>query len=269
MQPRRLLPHLLTGCLAISACAPTTPLFIAQVTTGEVVEYKALKAKRMTAAIEEEGDLLTYSAQAIRDVKSPQAEELYLSGYKDHHLGDEIRAIALYQIALIYMSRFNDQRNDAKARAYLLQINREFPGSQAALRGQSHLMALDQRATHNLQKNARELLEHWQPQLNLDLNQPSLDPDMTLLSRRAVLKDRVPEAESLYRLALHDSGVPIAIKHKALYQMALMYLAPDNPRADRSKAIAYLRQLLRQTPEAQLRHKAAAHLDRALNLSPT
>ncbi|WP_339486379.1 outer membrane assembly lipoprotein YfiO [Pseudomonas sp. EL_65y_Pfl2_R95] len=268
MQPRRFVPHLLAGCLAISACAPTTPLFIAQVTTGEVVEYKALKAKRMTAAIEEEGDLLTYSAQAIRDVKSLQAEQLYLSGYRDHNLSDEIRAFALYQIALIYMSRFNDQRDDTKARDYLLQINREFPSSQAARRGRSHLSIIEQRAAHEVQKNARERLEHWQPQLDLDLNKPSLDTDMTLLSRRAVLKDRAPEAEALYQLALKDPGVPLEIKHKALYQMALMYQAPDNPRADRDKSIAYLRQLLQQQPDPKLRHKAAVHLDRALNLSP-
>lgn len=268
MLPKRLVRYLLASCLAISACAPTTPLFIAQVTTGEVVEYKALKANRMTAAIEEEGDLLTYSALAIRDVQSPQAENLYLSGYRDRNLSNEIRAIALYQIALIYMNRFNDQRDDSKARDYLLQINREFPSSQAAIRSHNKLLIIEQRAAQGVQKNSRELLAHWQPQLNLDLNKPSLDHDMTLLSRRAVLKNRVAEAEALYRLAVDDPGVPAVIKHKALYQMALMYQAPDNPRANRNKAIAYLRQLLQQKPEPKLSHKASAHLDRALNQGP-
>lgn len=32
-----------------SDCAPTTPLFIAQVTINKTVEYKTLKTKRMTA----------------------------------------------------------------------------------------------------------------------------------------------------------------------------------------------------------------------------
>lgn len=256
---------LLIGSLAITACSPTTPLFIAQVTTGEVVEYKALKTKRMTAAIEEEGDLFTYSAQAIRDLKSPEAETLYLSGYSDTKLSDEVRAISLYQIALIYMSRFNDQRDDSKALRYLEQIQREFPASQAAVRAQPHVATIAQRSTLTVQKNARELLQHWQPQQNLDLNQPSLDADMTLLSRRAVLKDRVPEAEELYRLALIDAGVPQTIKEKALYQMALMYQATDNPRADRDKAIHYLRQMLVEHPQGELSVKAAAHLDRALN----
>ena len=72
---------------------------------------------------------------------------------------------------------------------------------------------------------------------------------MTLLSRRALLNKRVAEAEELYLLALSDAGVPAGIKEKALYQLGLMYLAPDNPRAERDKAIGYLRRLLVQPAE--------------------
>ena len=72
----------------LAACSPTTPLFVAQVTTGEVAEYKQMKSNRMTAAIEEEGDLLTYSAMAIRDNRSAEAEKLYLTGYEDMTLDD-------------------------------------------------------------------------------------------------------------------------------------------------------------------------------------
>ena len=88
---------------------------------------------------------------------------------------------------------------------------------------------------------------------------------MTLLSRRAVLKGRVEEAEQLYLLGLADPHVPADIKEKALYQLALMHMAPDNPNANRDKAIAYLRRLLVQFPEGELSAKAARHLDLALN----
>ena len=93
----------------LAACSPTTPLFVAQVTTGEVAEYKQMKSNRMTAAIEEEGDLLTYSAMAIRDNRSAEAEKLYLTGYDNRRYSAEVRGISLYQIGLIYMSRYNDQ----------------------------------------------------------------------------------------------------------------------------------------------------------------
>ncbi|CDF82283.1 hypothetical protein PKB_0917 [Pseudomonas knackmussii B13] len=250
-----------------TACSPTTPLFVAQVTTGEVAEYKKLKADRMTAAVEEEGDLLTYSAQAIRDGKSAEAEKLYLTGYDNSHYSAEVRAIALYQIGLIYMSRYNDQRDDAKALDYFQRIDREFPGTMAASHADARILMMRQRAKEPVQKNARELLATWKPQFNLDLDKPSLDQDMTLLSRRAVLKDRVPEAEQLYLLAVNDPAIPPDLKQKALYQLGLMYMAPDNPHPNRDKAIGYLRRLLVDYPSGDLANKAARHLDKALNQS--
>lgn len=263
MHPARL--SLLVVLALLAGCSPTTPLFIAQITTQEVVEYKNLKTNRMTAAVEEEGDLFTYSAMAIRDAKSAQAESLYLGGYHDEKLSPEVRAIALYQIGLIYMNRYNDERDDNKALTYLHRVLDEFPSTRAAERAEARILVIRKRAEEPVQKTSRELLAHWQPQQNLDLNKPSLDPDMTLLSRRAVLKDRVAEAEELYLLALGDPGVPRDIKERALYQLGLMYQAPDNPKASRDKAIAYFRRLLVQFPDSNLAGKASRHLDQALN----
>ncbi|MFP6850107.1 MAG: tetratricopeptide repeat protein [Pseudomonas sp.] len=257
---------LLLLCIAlVSACSPTTPLFIAQITTNEVVEYKTLKNNRMLAAIEDDGDLLTYSAQAIRDAKSEEAEKLYLTGYRDEKLSNEVRAIALYQIGILYMNRFNEQRDDNKALNYFYQVLNQFPASRAAERAEERIVIIRERANEPVHKTSRELLAHWQPNQQLDLYKPSLDQDMTLLSRRAVLKNRVSEAEELYLLALSDPGIPDDIKEKALYQLGLMYLAPDNPQASSDKAISYLRRLLVQYPNSELNRTAAQHLDQALN----
>lgn len=264
MPPFTVLLLLLCAAL-LSACSPTTPLFIAQLTTHEVVEYKTLKNNRMRAAIEDEGDLLTYSAHAIRDAKSEQAEQLYLSGYRDKKLSDEVRAISLYQIGLLYMNRFNEQRDDNKALNYFYQVRNQFPTSHAAERAEGRIAIIRERADEPVHKTSRELLAHWQPNQQLDLYQPSLDPDMTLLSRRAVLKNRVSEAEELYLLAVNDPGIAADIKEKALYQLSLMHLAPDNPQASRDKAITYLRRLLAQYPDSALNNKAARRLDQALN----
>jgi TPR repeat protein len=249
----------------VSACSPTTPLFIAQITTNEVVEYKTLKNNRMLAAIEDDGDLLTYSAQAIRDAKSEEAEKLYLTGYRDEKLSNEVRAIALYQIGILYMNRFNEQRDDSKALNYFYQVLNLFPASRAAERAEERIVIIRERANEPVHKTSRELLAYWQPNQQLDLYKPSLDQDMTLLSRRAVLKNRVSEAEELYLLALSDPGIPDDIKEKALYQLGLMYLAPDNPQASRDKAISYLRRLVVQYPDSELNRTAAQHLDQALN----
>lgn len=255
----------LVALTLISGCSPTTPLFIAQLGGQDVVEYKAMKTNRMSAAVEEESDLLTYSALAIRDAKSAGAEELYLKGYHDENFSGQIRAISLYQIGLLYMSRYNDERDDQKALNYLYQVTNQFPATLAAQRAQARIQIINQRSQEPIQKTARELLSHWQPSSELNLEKPSLDRDLTMLSRRAVLKDRVSEASQLYLLALGDSGVPADIKAKALYQLALMNMASDNPQADRNAAIGYLRQLLEQYPDSDLSNQAAKHLDSALN----
>ena len=46
--------------------------------------------------------------------------------------GPEVRAIALYQIGLIYMCRYNDDRDDNKALNYFYQVHNEFPATLAA-----------------------------------------------------------------------------------------------------------------------------------------
>jgi hypothetical protein len=263
MPPRLLLP--LLCCCALAACAPTTPLFLAQVGTQGVAESKEMKSNRMLAAIEDEGDLLTYSAMAIRDGTSATAETTYMQGYQDERLSDEVRAMSLYQIGLVYMSRFNDQRDDIKALNTFYKVRNEFAQTRAAARSEQRIELINQRANEPLQQTARELLANWKPSQTLDLDKASLDPDMTLLSRRAVLKDRVPQAEELYGVALKDPAVEPSIKEEALYQVALMYLAADNPHPSRDKAIEYLRQLLAQYPNSELREKAARHLDTALN----
>ncbi|MBX9756134.1 MAG: tetratricopeptide repeat protein [Pseudomonadaceae bacterium] len=257
----------LVALTLLGGCAPTTPLFIMQLGGQDVVEYKTMKTNRMTAAVEEESDLLTYSALAIRDAKSAQTEELYLKGYRDKNLSGQIRGIALYQIGLIYMSRYNDERDDNKALNYLYQVGNEFPNTLAAQRATARIQVIRQRSQEPVQKTARELLAHWQPSQELNLDKPSLDPDMTLLSRRAVLKDRVAEASQLYLLALGDSGVPVEIKAKSLYQLALMNMASDNPQLNRAQAIEYLRQLLTQFPDSDLTEQASSHLDSLLNNS--
>lgn len=255
----------LAGLVLLAGCSPMTPLFMAGVGTHEVEQYKTLKANRMTAAVEEDGDLLTYSAQAIRNNKSAQAETLYLEAYRDNKLSTQIRAISLYQIGLIYMCRYSDERDDGKALNYFYQVSNEFPGTLAADHAQARIQVIRQRAQEPVQKTARELLANWKPSQNLDLNKPSLDPDLTLLSRRAILKDKTLEAEQLYSLALGNSGVSDDIKAKALYQLGLMFMAPDNPQANRNKAVAYLRQLLTQFPDNDLADAASQHLDQALN----
>lgn len=125
--PRR--QALLVISLLLGACSPTTPLFIAQVTANEVVEYKAMKSKRMTAAVEEEGNLPTYSAIANRDAISAEAEaeELYLLALSETHVQPDIPEKALYQLGLMYPAPDNPHADRDKAIAYLRRLLVQFP----------------------------------------------------------------------------------------------------------------------------------------------
>ena len=81
----RLLPLVCLGLL--SACSPTTPLFIAQIGTQEVVEYKTLKTNRMTAAIEEDGDLLRIRLDVERVAERSRVVEIAPRIEVDHLAG--------------------------------------------------------------------------------------------------------------------------------------------------------------------------------------
>ncbi|WP_375740038.1 hypothetical protein [Pseudomonas boanensis] len=71
---------------------------------------------------------------------------------------------------------------------------------------------------------------------------------MLTYSAIAIRDAKSTEAEELYLLALSETHVQPDIPEKALCQLGLMCLAPDNPHPDRDKAIAYLRRLLVQFP---------------------
>lgn len=261
-----LLVSFVTGLLI--ACSPTTPLFVMQVTTGEVAEYKQTKNNRLMAALEEEGDLLTYSLKAIRDNQSATAERLFLAAYDDHRYGKEVRAIALYQIALIYMNRYNDQRDDSKAEYYFQRIDSTFPQTHIAQLARMHLETLRQRKKDPIQKTARELLAEWKPQQAIDVDKPTFDPDLNILSRRAILKGRSAEAERLYLLLVDDPAISGSIKEISLYQIALIYLSADNPDQNRNRAANFLRRLLADYPYGKLNDKVQRHLDQVLNMQP-
>ena len=224
----------LLGLSLLAGCSPTTPLFIAQIGTQEVVEYKTLKTNRMTAAIEEDGDLLTYSAQAIRDNKSAQAEALYLSGYQDKKLGDQVRAIALYQIGLIYMCRYNDDRDDNKALNYFYQVHNEFPATLAAQRAATvRLIAAEadriRRTIDEDVRRAEEGLKHLRKRAEVLVTSQTSSNEEGIRLRQL--------ADGVGAKNCHTAGVPAAPEDASLHAVTRWrtYLTP---RAIKRMAVA-------------------------------
>ena len=92
--------------------------------------------------------MLTYSAIAIRDAKSTEAEELYLLALSETHVRPDIPEKALYQLGLMYLAPGNPHPDRDKAIAYLRRLLVQFPSGDQASKSSRHLdQALNQNRT--------------------------------------------------------------------------------------------------------------------------
>jgi TolA-binding protein len=67
------------------------------------------------------------SERAITGDRVSDAESVYLILYENKTSSDSMRAKALYQIGLIYMSEYNSHGDNATALNYFRKIIQEFP----------------------------------------------------------------------------------------------------------------------------------------------
>ena len=82
------------------------------------------------------------SERAITDERVEDAESVYLILYDNKASSAEMRAKALYQLGLIYMSPYNRHGDNRKALAYFRKISTEFPQTTVARRAQQKANAL-------------------------------------------------------------------------------------------------------------------------------
>ena len=118
----------------LTGCAAATPLLVAEAGGHQLARHDEDIKVRAAAALEDEPDLLTYSIQAISRNRTEQAAATYLKGYNAEDYSENMKSLALYQLALLYMNRFNQQRDDDKARQYFLLHRQQFPDSRDVVR---------------------------------------------------------------------------------------------------------------------------------------
>lgn len=94
------------------------------------------KADRMTllaqSTIPFDSELTPMSERAISTDRADDAESVYLILYNNTVSSEEIRAKALYQLGLIYMSEYNSHHSNTKAIDYFRKISAEFPDTRVA-----------------------------------------------------------------------------------------------------------------------------------------
>ena len=79
-----------------------------------------------------DAELTPMSERAISSDRIDDAESVYLILYSNKASSDEMRAKALYQLGLIYMSEYNTHHSNSKAIKYFRMIKEEFPNTSVA-----------------------------------------------------------------------------------------------------------------------------------------
>lgn len=87
-------------------------------------------------------ELTPMSERAIRENRLEDANGVYATVYENPGSSDAIKAKALYQLGLIYMSPHNEERDIAKARFFFQKIIDEFSSTPQAKRAEHKITQL-------------------------------------------------------------------------------------------------------------------------------
>ena len=249
----------------LTGCAAATPLLVAEAGGHQLARHDEDIKVRAAAALDEEPDLLTYSVQAISRGQAAEAAATYMKGYMDPDYSENMKSLALYQIALLYMNRFNDQRDDAQARKYLLQHRKEFPQSRLGERVTKRLAILDQRASEPVQLSATQLLKKVDRSKLLKTDSTPFDSELTPMSERAITEGRVADAEAVYLILYDNKASSQEMRAKALYQLGLIYMSPYNQAGNNQKAMAYFRKITQEFPDTSVAGRSQQRIAQLIN----
>jgi hypothetical protein len=255
----------LAAIVALSGCAAPAPLVIAGSGVHAIARHDENIKVRSAAALKDEPDLLTYSMQSIGRGKATEAIQTYMLGYDNPDYSTNMKSLALYQIALIYMNRFNDDRDDEKAREYLQRHREEFPNSLLATRIQGHLEILRKRDEAPVTDHAAQLLKEVDREALLAQDLTPYDADLNPMSERAIAEDRTADAEAVYNIVYDNVASGDEMRAKSLYQLGLIFMSPYNKDANRMKALDYLRKANEEFPDSSIREKVAMKITELLN----
>lgn len=254
-----------TSAILLSACAGPAPLLVAEAGAHQVARYEEDIDVRAAAVLKDEPDLLTYSIHAISRGQTEEAVATYMKGYESANYTDNMKSLALYQIGLIYMNRFNDDRDDAKAREYFQLHRQQFPKSLLAQRIQKHLVVLSERDANPIDIPAAELITSVNRSELLRRPNVAYDDELNPMSERAIAENRSADAELVYTIVYENEASGEEIRAKSLYQMGLIFMSPFNEDVDRMKALNYFRKINDEFPNSSIRSKVDIRITELLN----
>lgn len=250
----------------LAGCQATTPLLIAEMAGHQAARYDEDIKVRFAASIQDEPDLLTYSAQAISQNKTDEAIDTYLKGYQDKEYNTNMKSLAIYQIALIHMSRFSDKRDDVKALEYLERHLKEFPESRLRPKIVQHIEIINTRRAEPVQLTATQLVKRVDRAALLKIDDTPFDFELNGMSERAITQGRTADAETVYLILYSNTASSDEMRAKALYQLGLIYMSPFNDEGNNQKALTYFRKITNEFPNSSVRKNADKRISQLINL---
>ena len=249
----------------LCGCSPITPVLMVEAGNHQILLHKQEIRLRAAAALAEEPDLLSYSLKHISENTSEEAINTYLLGYGKDNFSQDIKSVGMYQIALIYMCRLNEERDDEKAKLYFQRHLIEFPYSILQNRIFDRLDILQERKKETLRLSPKKILAQYDT--SELMNKPIIifDADLTPLSQRAIIENRMEDANNLYGIVYDNPGSTDNIKAKSLFQLGLIYMSPHNKEANLQKSIRFFRKIIEEFPNNPLAKKAQHKITKRLN----
>ncbi len=254
--------------LQLWGCAASTPVILAGAANHQLLKYQQSIRLKAAAALHEEPDLLTYSVKGISEKRSNEVINTYLMGYGKADYSQDMKSIALYQVAIIYMNQLNEQRDDEKAKLYFHRHLIEFPYSILQERVQKHLKAIEHRKSQSVQFTPEQIIAKHDAQLLLTKPIVSYDEELTPMSQRAIEENRLEDANGVYLTVYENPGSSDGIKAKSLYQLGLIYMSTNNKDSSINRSSYFFRKIIEEFPTSKLAKKAQSRISKLVNLQP-
>jgi TPR repeat protein len=251
--------------LNIAGCAIATPFVAAGAGGHAIGRYEENIKVRGAAALQEEPDLLTYSVQAIARNNLDKAVATYTKGLNSRSYSDNIKSLSLYQIGLIYMNPYAEQRDDNEALKYFNRHLKQYPESRLRNKIKAKIALINTRKSDKSQLTAKELLALADRTALLEQSNIPFDAELTPMSERAIIGDRVTDAESVYLILYDNKASSETMRAKALYQIGLIYMSEYNSHGDNAKALNFFRKITREFPESPIAKKASKRMSQVIN----
>lgn len=241
----------------LMGCAASTPLVVAGGGGHKVLNHQQNMKLKAAAALDEEPDLLTYSLKGIAENRTEDVVKVYLTGYTDDKYSDAMKSLAIYQIGLIYMNRFNEARDDQRALQYFKRHQIEFPNSILQSRISQRIATIEARKQQPRQLSPQELLARADAETLLNKPHLPYDEELTPMSERAISTDRIEDAHGVYMVVYQNPASSAKVKAKSIYQLGLIYMSPYNRKADDGKALQFFSKILREFPDTPVAKRAS------------